>query len=277
MFPFLRMGPLLGYSNPLGLSDAQKENIDQIMDLSQSVMRPHLRRIDFGRKAILALVRHESFDEEAARSIASGLTNDITELMVEHEHLEAMISAELRREQQEHAERLLKELDELLGTADVGIGAELYLMNARICDALSLSNTQKLQLEIILESERTSLRPILYAGCKDKGKWCLPAFSGYFHEEVSRVEARARALKMAELLVSTGRGMARLYGLLDEEQKMKFVSLNDELESYIRYSILPLRSSPLVSTTALSSPAPTRLSDRDAASSGCNKSLVSLA
>ncbi|MRR33827.1 hypothetical protein EG829_03880 [bacterium] len=240
---FLRMGPLFGSSNPLGLSDAQIDNIDQIMDLFQSTTRHHLRRIDAGRELILALVRQDKFDEEAAQAIASGLTNEITELMVDQEHLEAMIGAELRREQKDQAGRILQELDELLGTSDAGIEEELTHLNARICEALSLSKAQKFQLEKIIGSEHAALRPTVRTGQNVNRESTFPAFNGYFHETEARSAAQPRAAKMADVLVSTGRGMARLYCLLNKEQKKEFDRREDELESQIRDSLLLLQSS----------------------------------
>jgi len=152
VYPFLRIGPLLQQSNPLGLSNSQKEDLEDLIDAHRHRTRPCLKRIETGKEELLASVRREMFHEKEARSTAAGLARELAWLTAERERLDRQIRAGLTAKQQALADRLLGELDELLEAGAVNRGAEGTRLELSIFEGLSLNGVERSRIESIFKS-----------------------------------------------------------------------------------------------------------------------------
>lgn len=101
-----RKGPMGRMARVLDLTEAQQVEIKAIMENERATIQPLREQLQAARAKVKDLVKAETFDEAAVRSLLSAQEGNRTEMMVAKARAHSRIHALLTPEQRELAEKL---------------------------------------------------------------------------------------------------------------------------------------------------------------------------
>jgi Spy/CpxP family protein refolding chaperone len=110
---------------------------------------------------------------------------------------------------------------------------------ARIGSYLDLTEAQRAQLKVILETERPKLQPLVIQAVITHKAIVEATKTGEFNEAQIRVLATQQGQTVANLIVEKERVKTQIYQVLTPEQRTKLEQLRQRFETRVREHFLP--------------------------------------
>jgi Spy/CpxP family protein refolding chaperone len=224
---------VLSSLNDLNLTGEQRAQIEAALREERQSLVTLLVRLIATQDELRAATREGRFDEAQVRSIVTGLTPALVELIVVKERALAKIYNVLTDEQRALLDRKRAELSErfttLSGSAPAG-GTLLQTAGAQ----LALSPVQQLAVMIIVGSEYPRIEALVGSLSDSQAQVRAATEGGRFDEAQVRAIATGQAQAAVELAVVAQRTVSRLYTVLGPEQRAKIENLLDEAAARLR-------------------------------------------
>ncbi len=124
----------------------------------------------------------------------------------------------------------------LAGGPGLDSNAEARIRRAleRLGDYLDLSDTQKAQIQAILEAERPKVEPLMRQSLATRQQLLDSTKNGQFDETQVQTIAAAQGQNFAALIVEKERVKTQIYGVLTDAQRARLEKLRGRIEARLR-------------------------------------------
>jgi protein CpxP len=111
-------GPMFGFGHQLGLTDAQKAQMKEIMTKERPTLKPLMQQAGQGQAQLRQLELSGNFNEEQARAIAMQQTQAMADLSVQRARIEAEMIQVLTPDQKAKLTQMWQRREQHLGAGE---------------------------------------------------------------------------------------------------------------------------------------------------------------